>query len=200
MKKAIILAAIISVLVPASAVAQVSCSSDIQTTMCKEVSKFLNPMLDHSLVKYKAIPLELVGAVEYKKRLNDFARDERRGDEVCAHATGGVSAIAACLGRTFSMNSPHSLGNSPSEDITFVRDSPTTTLPDRVLISSEAFEEQTVSVDNNTNTVKFIPNGHFDASRITESGYVIMGYIAGSYAQYFAAHLEQAAKLASEKP
>jgi hypothetical protein len=124
--------------------------------------------MDHGVLKGKAIPVELVTAKEYKKRMEDLQKDELAGDIRCADC--------------FSIVRRHALYNNYSDNVTFLRESTATKLPQRVLISSDVFEGFSIERDAKDKAV-FKPNGRFDISTVSITSSFITGYIIGCYSQ-----------------
>jgi hypothetical protein len=153
---------------PTMSVAQVSCSPDVTAEMCKEVAINLSPLMDHGVLKGKAIPVELVTAKEYKKRMEDLQKDELAGDVRCTDC--------------FSIVRRHALYNNYSDNIAFLRESTATKLPQRVLISSDVFEAFSIQRDANDKAV-FKPNEKFELSSVSIAATFITGYIIGCYSQ-----------------
>ena len=153
---------------PATSAAQVSCSPDVKVEVCKGVASNLSPLMDHGVLKGKAITVELVTAKEYKKRMEDLHKDEQAGDIRCADC--------------FSIVRRHALYNNYSDNIAFLRESTATKLPQRVLISSDVFEGFSIERDAKDKVV-FKPNGKFDISTVSIASIFITGYIVGCYSQ-----------------
>jgi hypothetical protein len=67
------------------AFAQVTCSPAVKPAICKEVAGLWNPLLNHGIVGGMTIPAGLMSDDEYKKRLQEYEEDEKRGNLKCGH-------------------------------------------------------------------------------------------------------------------
>jgi hypothetical protein len=148
--------------------------------MCADVAEFLNPIVDHGTPHHGiGIPVEIVTAAEYAKRLADTKEQEKR-----ELAYAGRMDKAARSPDKFSPFFRHTLANSWSEDTTFFRSHPSSSSVSAVLISSVAFEGFTLGpVDPKTNVIKTIPTGKYDSSLVANTVSFISGYLAGTMAR-----------------
>ncbi len=160
--------------------AQVSCSPNVDKKMCADVAEFLNPIVDHGTPYHGiGIPVEIVTATEYAKRLADTEDLEQREMDYA----GGSDAAAKSPDK-FSSFYPHTLANSWTEDITFFRSKPSSSSVNAVLISSAAFDGFTIAPpDPKTKVVQMISSGKYDSSRVSGTANFIAGYLCGTMAR-----------------
>jgi hypothetical protein len=151
------------------AFAQVTCSPAVKPAICKEVATLWNPLLNHGLVS-GAIPAELMSDDEYKKRLQEDAEDEKRGNTNCRrqcfnplrhHVFDGFTKIG--VGR---------------DRIALVRDRPSSYVPERIVVSTAAFNGSDLKVDK-TGEAKLVDTGEYDHGEVINHMKYIVGYFAG---------------------
>jgi hypothetical protein len=157
--------------------AQVSCSPNVDKTMCADAAKYLNPIVDHGTPYHGVgIGVEIVTAVEYTKRLADTKELEKREMSYA----GGMDKAAKSPDK-FSPFYRHTLANAWSEDITFFRSEPGSYAVSAILISSAAFEGFALGpADPKTNVIQTIPTGKYDSSRLFDAIGFIAGYLCGT--------------------
>ncbi len=157
--------------------AQVSCSPNVDKTMCADAAKYLNPIVDHGTPYHGVgIGVEIVTPAEYAKRLSDTKELEKREMSYA----GGMDKAAKSPDK-FSPFYRHTLANAWSEDITFFRGEPASNAVSSILISSVAFERFTLGpVDAKTNVVQSLPTGTYDSSRLFDAIRFIAGYLCGT--------------------
>jgi len=153
--------------------AKIACAPDVNQTMCKDGAKLLDSFFDHGIMRGVDIPVEVVTAKEYAKRLSDMEDDEARSANLYP---GGLNAIADCK-TCFSPLRKHILANLEDHNVSFIRDDPRFGLVDRILISSEYLEGFTLALQGggkqkvNGGAGIYNPRAWFDL-RLFVSGYI----------------------------
>jgi hypothetical protein len=158
------------------ALAQVSCSPNVDKQMCADAATFLNPIVDHGTPYHGiGIPVEIVTPTEYAKRLANTKELEKRE----ADYVGGLDKAAKSPDK-FSPFYRHTLANAWSENITFFRDKPSSRYVSAVLISSAEFDDLKFEVDAKTNVARSVDTGKYESSRVGEAAGFIGGYLCGT--------------------
>jgi hypothetical protein len=160
------------------ALAQVSCSPNVDKQMCADAATFLNPIVDHGTPYHGiGIPVEIVTPAEYAKRLADTKEMEKRE----ADYVGGLDKAAKSPDK-FSPFYRHTLANGWSENMTFFRDKPSSRFVSAILISSIEFDDLKFEVDPKTHVYRGVDTGKYEPPRVGEAGRFIGGYLCGTMA------------------
>jgi len=162
----------------AQAWGQVTCSPGVDKEMCTNVNTWLPPLL-HSVTS-KQISVTVVTPDEYKQQLIDFGEREVRETTL----QGGEYKAMNCP-TCFSVWYRHTLANAIEPDITFIRHSANTAVPDSILISSDAFcgrDLYTVKDDPRypKGIVRSRSTGKEDPERVSAQVNFILGYFEGA--------------------
>jgi hypothetical protein len=156
--------------------AQVSCTPKVDRKLCAEAAEIMDHLVDHGILKGVAIPFAIVTPPEYKKRLSDLEELEAREESIL-----GGPDVAAKSPNRFSPWYKHTLTNLYSEDVTFFRSDPSSSLVSTVLVSSAAFDVTEFIIVGDKRVIRH--SGQFDPSRITPLAAFISGYLSGTMAK-----------------
>ena len=171
MRRVLIVAAIL--LVSPAVFAQVSCSSTVDPEICKAVSLFAPAPI-------KA-PIEIVTASEYKTRLAGMDEEEVR-ITVGLYPNESDDLKAAADTNHFTTYRKHVLNQNYNPQISFIRESPSSRLVGRILVSEEAFQGLDLSkMKAGSDGVLDAPgNGKFEPLRVDEFVDFSLGFIQGT--------------------
>ena len=171
MRPMLIVAAIL--FVSPAVFAQVSCSSSVDPEICKAVSLFAP-----ALVK---APIEIITAAEYKTRLADMDEEEVRVT-VNLYPDEKDEFKAQADTSHFTTYRKHVLNQKFNPAISYIRESPSSGLVGRILVSEEAFQGFDLSkgkTDSN-GVLDFPSNGKYDPLRVSEFVNFSVGYMQGT--------------------
>jgi hypothetical protein len=62
-----------------------------------------------------------------------------------------------------------------------VRDRPSSSVPERILVSTVAFNRSDFQVNDKTGEAKFVDTGECDTSKVADQMKYIVGYFAGAF-------------------
>jgi hypothetical protein len=184
-----------TLLFPVVGQAQTSCSADVPKEICKVVTTAMFP-LDHQILKGTSIPVELVTADEYQKRFNAYQEEGNKNDKeiifpICDKDGMNTPRCVAVREKYFAgmpvVGYTHSrvMLNHLFEGVTFLRDRPVSTHPDRILLSTEACLGLGKQLPPDKNgIVRFAP-GDFEVEATFRTATFIIGFIAGAFASTF---------------
>jgi hypothetical protein len=159
---------LVTVFLAVPAFAQVTCSPAVKPAICKEVASLWNPLLNGGLMGGSTIPAELMSDEEHKKRQQEYAEDEKRGNIECRRQ-------CFHLFRHHVLNGFSKLGGGR---IALVRDRPSSSVPDRIVVSTAAFNRSDLQFDDKTREAKFVDTGEYDNSKVIDEMKYIVGYFA----------------------
>jgi len=155
--------------------AKVACSPDVSQTMCSDVAAVLNPSLDHGILPDTDVPVEIVTAKEYAKRLSNL-----NDDEVAAANKYGAEGVRNCA-TCFSPWNRHTLNNSYDPKISFLRDRPASHAVARILISAQEFEGFNILFHGDGGEAKVNGGaGEYNPGTVHDCLVFIAGYLSGS--------------------
>jgi hypothetical protein len=179
MKMKLLISFVCTLVLASSVFAQTSCSAKVTKEYCETISDAMK-VLDHGVMPGTAFPVEVLTTSEFQKRLDDYAaRDEATEKQeifpACNEAknyNGEHCQLALKHYFTKVIGGPGAhtrvMFNNFTRGIAFLRDTPSSHGPDRILVSVEA-----VSKD-----------GELDVSRLYSSVHFICGFIEGVFSQF----------------
>ena len=132
-----------------SSPAQVSCSAKIPAETCKVVTEAF-ALLDHQIVPGTSYPVEVLAPNEYKQRMAAFDEDDTKHISEIGRVCDGKDNLNTERCQVFlntfftnvlGMGHSRLFWNAFDRNVAFVRDTPNSRSPDRIVLSTDSIDE-----------------------------------------------------------
>jgi hypothetical protein len=171
--------------------AQIGCSAKVPPETCQSITDAFG-ILDHHIVPGKSYPVEVVTPDEYKQRIAAFNADDAEHMSEVGRACEGKGNLNTERCQVFlntfftnvlGMGRSRLFWNTFDADVAFVRDTPNSRSPDRIVLSTNSVDEQKqelVKDEKGQSRLKVsIAHGQVSIDRVYTTLHFIIGFISG---------------------
>jgi hypothetical protein len=172
--------------------AQISCSAKVPAETCQSVNDAFG-MLDHQIVPGRSYPVEVLTPDEYKQRVAAFNADDTEHMTEIGKACEGKGNLNTDRCQLFlntfftnvlGMGHSRLFWNTFTADVAFVRDTPKSRSPDRIVLSTDSIDERKqewVKDEKGQSKLKMsIVHGRVSIDGVHSTLHFIIGFITGA--------------------